>query len=775
MRSSPQAGTAYFRAVKAPGAPGAPPSWGPGRKQGFGASPNPHTRVWLTIARGNLSEVFYPRLDEPCLHELRFIAAAPGAPPIDDAIEAEHEVSWIEPGVPAFRAVSTHPEYRLVKEFACDPDLNAVLVSGMFSPEMPDVLLYLQASAHLDPGSSGCDGYVLDRDPPVLCLRRPGSPDSWMAVVGPFAEAQTGYLQSSDLFVDIDDNQGRPAGGWDSATGGNAAVGARLGIRSGAFQLAVGFAATRADAEEVARQALERGAARARDELARAWRRLPELPPNLLKVAGDGGLLAKASVAVLRSLEDKTYSGAFIAAPGAPWGEHVQDGNQVYHLVWTRDLYQQASALLEVGDPEPGLRALRYLEKLQRADGSWPQNCRLDGTPHWDGIELDETAYPVLLAWRLGVGGALDHDPYSALVRRAVRHLLVNGPATPLDRWEDGGGLSPSTLAVAIAALAAGAEFASDAGEQLAAHHLRCVADYWNDRLEAWCYLYAFRHYVRLNPDPDQPPGRESAVALEFVELVRRGLRKADDPRVLHSLTTADAILRSDPPGGPVWRRYVGDAYGETEGGGEWGSGPGIGRPWPLLCAERGHWALAAGESPAPYVRALEAFAGTELMLPEQVWDGPAMPEKGLQPGRATGSCSPLGWAHAEYLKLLASLATSSQPDAVAPAGRYAEAPPKAPAFVWHPGHRFGAFAEGRKVLVQLASPGIVRWSADGWASFQDADLLDTGLDLWVAELPADGLRPGSVIEWTSRHADGWEGENHVVRCVPEEHWGQVR
>ncbi len=772
MRSSPQAGTAYFRAVKAPGAPGAPPSWGPGRKQGFGASPNPQTRVWLTIARGNLSEVFYPRLDEPCLHELRFIVAAPGAPPIDDATEAAHDVRWIEPGVPAFRVVSTHLEYRLVKELACDPELDAVLVAGEFSAEMPDVLLYLQASAHLDPGSHGCDGSVLDRDPPVLCLRRPGTPDSWMAVVGPFAEAQAGYLHSSDLLVDIDDNEGRPAGGWDSAPGGNAAVGARLGIRSGAFQLAVGFAATRADAEEVARRAQERGAARAREELARAWRRQPDLPPNLLKVAGDGGLLAKASVAILRSLEDKTYPGAFVAAPGAPWGEHVHDGNQVYHLVWTRDLYQQASALLEVGDPEPALRALRYLEKLQRPDGSWPQNCRLDGTPHWGGVELDETAYPVLLAWRLGVAGALDHDPYRALVRRAVRHLLVTGPATPLDRWEDGGGLSPSTLAAAIGALAAGAEFAGDAGEHLAAQYLRRVADYWNDRLEAWCYLRAFRHYVRLNSDPDRPPARESAVALEFLELVRRGLRQPDDPRVRHSLTTADAILRSDLPGGPAWRRYVGDAYGETDSGEPWTPGSGVGRPWPVLCAERGHWALAAGETPAAYVRALEEFAGSELMLPEQVWDGPALPGKGLQPGRATGSCSPLGWAHAEYLKLLAALATSSRPDVVEPAQRrYAAAPPEAPAFVWHLGHRFGAFAEGRKVLVQLASPGTVRWSADGWASFQDAELLETGLDLWVAELPTEVFRPGRVVEWTSRHADGWVAENHQVRCVAGDHW----
>ncbi|HEX6548259.1 MAG TPA: glycoside hydrolase family 15 protein, partial [Candidatus Dormibacteraeota bacterium] len=608
------------------------------------------------------------------------------------------------------------------------------------------------------------DGYILDRDPPVLVLRQ-AEGVAWIAVVGPFERGLAGYLQSSDLLVELHDTDGRLQESWDEATAGNAAVGGRLGILTGAFQVAVGFGQSGDQAEEAARQALRRGARGAQVDLARARRELPDLPANMVRVAGDGGALARASLTVLRSLEDHTHQGGFVAAPAAPWGEHVTDGDQVYHLVWTRDLYQVATGLLAAGDVIPAQRALTYLLDRQRPDGGWPQNFRLDGTPHWNGRELDEIAYPVLLAWRLGVADALETDVYPA-VRRALRLIVTTGPATELDRWEDAGGISPSSLAAAIAALVAGAEWGEDAGDVTGADHFRRVADYWFDRLEAWSYLRAYRHFVRLNADPDHPPPPDAAVALEFVELVRLGLLAAQDPRVEHSLTTADAVLRSELPGGHAWRRYVGDTYGEKSDGSPWRPGAGVGRPWPLLAAARGHVLLGRGDPVAETVAALETFAGPELLLPEQVWDAEDDPERGLVRGRATGSAAPLGWAHAEYLKLLAAVAGSSQPDLVDPARRRYAAPPPDPAFVWHSGHDFKTFLAGRRVLLQLPRRGAVRWSGDGWRTFAEIPLASTGLDLWIAELPTQTAPPGVVVEWTAHYEDGWEGVNHRLTCA---------
>jgi glucoamylase len=717
----------------------------------------------MTLAGGNLSEVFFSSLDRPVLHSLRFIAAAAGAPPVDDAIEGNHVVRWIEPGIPAFTVESAHPEYRLSTEYIVDPDSNAILIAGTFLPELPDVELYLQAVPHLIPGSAGNDAQVVERDPPLL-LARQG--DVWFAVVGPFEQATAGYFKTSDLEVDLHDNEGVLTGRYSRAQAGNVAVGARIGIQSGPFHVAVGFAHSKADAEEVARRALARGSQAMRTAFEEAWRKLPDLPRELTRVTGDEGALARCSVAVLRSLEDKNEPGAFIAAPCSPWGELNHDGNHIYHLVWPRDLYHITTGLMAAGDAGPAERAFRYLAKIQRPDGSWPQNCWINGQPHWHSLELDEVAFPILLAWRLKVVGRLDHDPYQAVIRPAAAFLVTRGPSTPLDRWEDGGGLSPSSLAAMVAALIAAAEFAAEAGEHVAAAHMRDVADYWCDRLEAWCFSEWLQHYVRVANDPDTGPDPDASVAAEFLEAVRRGLRPADHPLVVQSLSKVDRHLKVKLPGGPGWRRYTGDSYGESENGAPW-NGHGQGRAWPLLTGERGHHALAWGQSAAEHVNALESFSGGVGLLPEQVWDGPEVPGRHLRPGSATGSARPLGWAHAEYLRLLAALATADLPDVVGPAfKRYCEESGLEPAFFWTKAHPITRFQDGRHVKIQLAMPGIVRWTPDRWRTFHEVETVDTTLGVWVADLPTQIMRPDAVMEWTVQYADGnWEGRNYALTC----------
>jgi glucoamylase len=744
--------------MEAPGGPGAPPMWGPGRKLAFGTAPGPRSKVWFTLADGGLSEVLYPTLDRIVLHELRFFASARGAPPVDDATDGQHTITWLAPGIPAFTVQSTHHEYRLTKEFVTDPDENAVVISGAFTPELPDVRLYLQASLHWTPGTEGNFSEILDTHPPALLMRQQ---DVWVCIVGPFSRATTGYFRSSDVHVELHDTEGHITNFYDRAGPGNVAVGAELGVSSGSFQLAIGFGHSRGDAEEVARQALQKGAGTLRAEFARRWRAQPDLPLGLVKVSGDDGALARASLTVLRCLEDKSYAGAFIASPGAPWGENNHDGNHVYNKVWPRDLCRIATALLDAGDSDAALRAFRHLESRQRPDGAWQQNWAVDGTPHWTSVELDQVALAILLAWRLGVAGCLDHDPYPVMVRSAAQFLIREGPLTQLDRWEDLGGLSPSTLAACIAALIAAAEFAGDAGEHVAAAHLRAIADYWNDRVETWCST-ASGQYLRLAGDPDHRP-TEGAIAPEFLELVRYGLRRPKDDRILKSLESVDAKLKKTLPGGPSWRRYAGDRYGEHDDGSPW-NGEGRGRLWPVLTAERIRHFFAMGLPAAELVRTFESFAGPGLMLPEQLWDGPDIPRRGLLTGKATGSAAPLGWAHAEYLQLLAMVALAGFPDLVLPARRrYTEVPPHEPAFIWSHRHQITRVAAGRRFKVQLPRPGSVHYSTDDWNTHFDIDAVDTTLGVWVAEVPAHKLSSGTTFVWTAHYGTGWEGVNYSV------------
>ena len=729
--------------------------WGPGRKMAFGTAPGPRSKVWYTLADGNLSEVFFPFLDRVALHELRFFVSAPGSPPVDDSADGEHSISWLLPGVPAFRVDTTHHEYRLTKEFFSDPEENAMLITVDFTPELPDLRLFMQASAHWQPGTGGNFGSVIDTHPPALLLRQQ---DAWICVVGPFSRATVGYFRSSDLQVDLYDGDGQLTSAYDQAGPGNVAVGAEIGIRAGAFQLAIGFAHSRADAEEIARVALQKGARTTRQAFELAWRAQPEIPRSLAHVSGDEGALARASLALLHCLEDKSHAGAFIAAPAAPWGESNHDGDHIYHLVWPRDLCRMATALLDAGDTDAALRAFRHLQQHQRSDGAWHQNWFLDGTPHWQSTELDQVALPILLAWRLGVAGCLDHDPYPTMVRPAAQYLIREGPSTPLDRWEDAGGLSPSTLATCIAALVVAAEFANDAGEHVAAAHLRAVADYWNDRVEAWCSTGSGQ-YIRLSSNPDQRP-TEGAIAPEFLELVRYGLRRPKDDRVLRSLQGVDTSLKVSLPAGPSWRRYTGDRYGEHEDGSPW-DGAGRGRAWPVLTGERARHFFAMGLPAAEMVRSLEGFAGQGLMLPEQLWDGPDIPARKLQFGRPNGAACPLGWAHAEYLELLVTIALAGFPDIVMPARRrYTEGVALEPAFVWSHKHQITKIAAGRALRVQLPRPGSVHYTLDDWKSYREAEAVDTTLGVWVAEIPCQRQPPGTDISWTAHYMTGWEGRN---------------
>ena len=744
----------------APGGPGAPPSWGPGRKDGFGTAAGITSKVWFTLVRGNLSEVFYPALDNPALHDLRFFVAAPGVPPADDATEAVHTVSWLRPGVPALTVDSRHEEYHLVKEYLCDPELNAILIAGTFNPELPDLRLYLQAGPHLGPGRPGNDAAIGEQKPPVLHLRQG---EVHISICGPFSRATAGFREASDLHVELHDNEGELVAIYSEASDGNVTVGAEFGIHAGPYQVGIGFGHSRPDSEEAAREILRRGAARVREALAESWRRLPDLPARVAQVSGDGGVLAAQSMAVLRGLEDKDARGAFVAAPAAPWGETNRDGNLVYNLVWSRDLYQTATALLELGDVQPAARGLRHLARVQRADGGWAQNWMLSGRPHWSGLELDQAAYPILLAWRLGQAQALDWDAYSSLVRNAAAFIVRVGPATQLDRWEDAGGLSPSTLAAAIAALVCAGEMAHQAGQHVAAAHLRTVADYWADRIEAWCFWPLAGSYARVGQDPQGGPGPGSLLSADFLELVRLGVRRPDHPAVLESLQRIDAALGVTTPAGPAWRRYVNDSYGEHEDGSPF-DGTGIGRAWPLLLGERAHHQYALTGNASDLARVYESFAGPAGMLPEQVWYGEEIAAYGLVPGKATGSAAPLGWAHAEYLKLLATIANGRVVDLLEPVyRRYIESVPVEPAFVWSRAHQVDQFSAGRRVRIQLDEEAVIRWSADDWRTWKESRTTDTTLGLHVAELPTQIMRPGVSMAWTMHFLDRWEGTNYTL------------
>ncbi len=383
---------------------------------------------------------------------------------------------------------------------------------------------------------------------------------------------------------------------------------------------------------------------------------------------------------------------ALIASLSIPWGFSKGDKDLGgYHLVWSRDMVETAGGLLAAGAHEDARRVLSYLQATQQPDGHWSQNMWLDGSPYWDGIQMDETALPILLvdlAHREKALAEADVARFWPMVRQAAGYLVRNGPVSPQDRWEEDPGYSPFTVGAEIAALLAAADLADLNHEASIATYLREIADVWNTSIERWMYVSGTDwcrkfnvegYYVRIAPNADRGQGRRAFRAMytsrtfrppktparprhlvspDALALVRFGLRAADDPRIRDTAKVIDALLKVETPSGPSWHRYNDDGYGEHEDGSPF-DGTGIGRGWPLLTGERAHYELAAGrvENAKRLLATMESFANEGGLISEQVWDSPDIPERELHFGRPSGSAMPLVWAHAEYLKLRRSLA----------------------------------------------------------------------------------------------------------------------
>jgi glucoamylase len=537
---------------------------------------------------------------------------------------------------------------------------------------------------------------------------------------------------------------------------------------------------------------------------------------RLAAVSTDRGHLARISHNVLLAHEDKTYSGAFIASASIPWGASKGDSDLGgYHLVWTRDMVQTASALLACGRTDAvqhagrtntALRALVYLACTQRPDGSFAQNFWIDGTPYWSGIQLDEVAFPIILAWRLWKMDGLGNFDIFPFVERAAGFLVRYAPVTQQERWEEAAGYSPSTLAAVIAGLICAADLMRAHGSEELAGFLESYADWIEAHLDEWTtttegilHPEIKYHYMRIRPPaPGEPfyndqvpvgslrisnrgPGEKDVfearevIDAGFLELVRYGIRRADDPLIVDSLKVVDRCLRIDTPYGPCWRRYNHDGYGQKKDGGPY-EGWGQGRAWPLLTGERAHYELAAGSDFKPCITAFERFSSTGGMLPEQIWDYADMPAQGMYLGRSAGSAQPLVWAHSEYLKLLCSAADGCVVDRISVVEeRYAVAKEKR-SFANHVeifqiGRPISTIPAGYTLRVVDSERFRVVYTFDGWATTLDADSHTVGNPGFFANIPTTSQQSGNIIFtlcWPGQNQqDRWLGRNIDVSIIP--------
>ena len=790
----------------APGWPGIPARWTSSAKTGVGTALSNKSRVWFTLSHGIFNEIYYPLIDQACIRDMGLIVTDGADFFSEEKRGADSEVHWLADGVPAFRLVNTCREgrYRIEKEIVTDPHRDAVLQQVRFVPQqgaLADYHLHVLLAPHLGNHGSGNTAWVDEFEGmPLLFAQRQNSALA-LACSLPLPKRSVGYVGSSDGWQDLKAHK-RMTWEYTRAENGNVALTAEIDLSGsqGDFVLALGFGSDPKEAARNAIASIHGGFKKAKTDYIGGWQKWMKTHASVMKRAPGLGDLSRISLAVLRTHESKTAPGGLIASLSIPWGFSKGD-NDVggYHLVWSRDMVETAGGLLAAGAHEDVRRVLYYLQATQQPDGHWPQNMWLDGSPYWNGIQMDETALPILLvdlARREKALTTADVNSFWPMVRQAAAYLVCNGPVSPQDRWEEDPGYSPFTVGAEIAALLAAADLADLNHEAAIATYLREIADVWNSSIERWMYVSGTDwcrefnvegYYVRIAPmetENDVSPFQEKVlvknvpitedtlpaihlVSPDALALVRFGLRAADDPRIRDTVKVIDALLKVETTFGSTWHRYNDDGYGEHEDGSPF-DGTGIGRGWPLLTGERAHYELAAGrvKNAKRLLAAFESFANEGGLIPEQVWDAPDIPEQELHFGRPSGSAMPLVWAHAEHLKLRHSLYD----------GQIFDLPPQTVKrylidkivsrhMVWRVNHKLRFMPAGKILRIETMAPAVIHWSGNDWHTVQNTATHDVGLGIHTADLATSELTQGKQVKFTFYWPDAghWEGVDFVI------------
>jgi len=671
----------------APGAPGASATWTTGDKDGLGTSVTNASKVWYTLTGGTMSEVYYPSGDTPNVRELQF-AVTDGSTftQLETDGTSAKKVAMTDKTSLTYTQTTTDNagRWKLTKTYITDPARSSVLVDAQFENlKGGPYQLYalydpsLAADSGNDSGTSGSALVTSD-------THNASSPvaSALVASTG-FSNTSTGYVGSvSDGRADLIAHH-KLTTTYPAASAGNIAQVGQIPLNSKEthFTLALGFATDTNAALSIARGSVRLPFLATQSQYQRGWKDyLKGLKPVPANLSTQLATQYRASVMTIKAHEDKTFPGAFIASLTVPWGQSVDatgagGGGNGYHFIWARDEYQQVSSLLAAGDKAAAQRAVNWLfTRQQLPDGHFPQNSHPDGTPDQTNVQLDETAYPIVLAWQTG---QFDKAFYQQHIAKAADYLVANGPKSPQERWEETGGYSVSTLPDMIAGLTSAASLAAKAGDTSGAAIYQATADTWQRNVEKWLYtttgnLSDGKYYERINSsgNPDDGASRDfgngagvhkenSVVDAGFLELIRLGVKAPNDPYVAHSLAAVDQSIKVTTPSGDMWKRYTFDGYGEKADGSPW-DGNGIGRAWPLLSGERGEYVLANGGDALPYLQTMASSANDGYMIPEQVWDQAEPTSYGHVFGKGTGSAAPLAWAMAQYVRLAQGIAAGT-------------------------------------------------------------------------------------------------------------------
>jgi glucoamylase len=789
------------------GWPGIDARWTTSAKSGVGTALNPNSKIWYSISHGILNEIYYPQVDQACTRDLSLIVTDGKEFFSEEKCDTSHHIKHIANGVPGYHITNScnYHHYRIEKEIISDPNRDTLLQRIKFFPmnkKRKDFKLYMLLAPHIGNSGAGNTAWTGDyKGLPMLFAQR-GEVSMALACSIPWKKGSAGFVGVSDGWQDLMNNK-EMAWTFERAENGNVALIGEFDLEEAGgngFVVALGFGRNPEEAGQRARASIFESFEAAKAQFIFEW----EVWLKRIHTYDSNSTIHpkyfNISATMLRVHESKRHPGGLIASLSIPWGFNKGDDDLGgYHLVWPRDMVQTAGGMLAANAQTDARRVLNYLMVTQEADGHWSHNMWLDGAPYWKGVQMDQTALPIMLVDLVNRETKMsenDLQHFWPMIRKAAGYLVTNGPITEQDRWEENAGYSTFTLAVEISALLIAAEYADLNNEPQLAEYLKETADSWNSCIERWTYVTGSDlakfvgvdgYYVRISSkesiDTDnseanlltisnRPNGENICPANEMVSpdalaLVRYGLRRADDPKILNTIKVIDATLKLENTLGPLWYRYNRDGYGEQVDGKPF-NGTGIGRPWPLLTGERAHYEIAAGnyEYAETLMKTMENYANETGLFPEQIWDSENIPQYGLYLGKPSGSAMPLVWAHSEYIKLCRSLGAKKIFDMPSQTKeRYLDKKQGSKIIIWGFNNKYKYIPKGSILRIQCLTSALVRWSIDGWATQHEIPTFDSGVGTHYADLKVDHLDHGHKVEYTFywNEAQVWENQSYTL------------
>lgn len=708
--------TAYASG-SAPNGPGASSVWTPSNNTILGTAANTTSDVWFTGYNGIIGEVFYPSADTPDTTDLQFLVSDSNHTWVDEEkVDTTNQTQLYDNHSLAWSVTNTakNGKYRISKTIYTDPARNTLIQSVTFTALTGTISNYqlfvlYNPTIHNAGNNNSSSTATAGGRTMLVSTDASGSYASALAASFPYQSSMTssGFVGQNDGWTDLKGSSNCGSGScpdhtmsytYSSATSGNTAQTGQLDLSNGGtintqtatsvtFNLDLAFGQTGGgnSAAVNAEQTLNSTLGDTSNMLSTYVSQWNTFDNGLNAPPAVGNTLALQQARqqeyflaanTLKAAQDK-QSGTFVAGLGIPWGGSQGDGNAGgYHLVWERDMYEFSSALIVAGDTADPRRAVLWaFNSQQQSDGHFPQNSYVNGTPYWNGIQMDEQAFPIILAWKLGI---TDNTNYTQHIKPAANYIITHGPITGQERWEENGGFSPSTIAAEISGLLCAADIARSNGDSVNQARFTNYADYYQGLVANWTFttsgsLGGGYYFERIDDNANPNDGHNltlgngggtyderSIVDAGFLELARQGVMPANSPYITLSLPVIDSTISQTINGNKYWFRYNHDGYGEHSDGSDY-NGSGIGRLWPIFSGERGIYTIANGGNADAYLTAMTASENGSGMIPEQVWDSSA--PAGFTPGTPTKSMNPLNWAMGEFITLLFSASSNTIAD----------------------------------------------------------------------------------------------------------------